>query len=112
MRTDIQPKYYEAKVKCACGNEFEVGSTKPELKLDICANCHPYFTGKQKFVDTAGRVDKFFRKFGDDAQKQYQKKKKRRKLVRDEADIQAVLDSEDNVLDEVAAEVVEPTSNS
>ena len=105
MKTDIQPKYHDCKVKCACGAEFTVGSTQPELKLDICSSCHPFFTGKQKFVDTAGRVDKFFRKFGEDAQKRYKKKKKRRRVIRDEADLQAMLAEEDNVLDEVAAEV-------
>lgn len=106
MKANTHPKYYQAKVTCACGNEFVVGSTIPEIKLDICSNCHPFFTGKQKFVDTAGRVDKFFRKYGDDAQRQFTKKKKRRRVIRDEADIQAMLaEQDDNVLDEVAAEV-------
>ena len=63
MKEKIHPKYGECKVKCACGNEFVTRSTRKELSLDICANCHPFFTGKQKFVDTAGRVDKFRRKF-------------------------------------------------
>ena len=59
MQTTIHPKYFEAKVTCACGNEFTVGSTKPEIHVEICANCHPFYTGKQKLVDTAGRVDRF-----------------------------------------------------
>lgn len=60
MKKDIHPKYYpNAKVRCACGNEFTVGSTEPELKIEICYNCHPLYTGKAKFVDTAGRVDRF-----------------------------------------------------
>lgn len=60
MKTDIHPKYFEkAKVTCSCGNTFEVGSTLPEIKVEICAACHPFFTGKQKFVDTAGRIDRF-----------------------------------------------------
>ena len=105
MKADIQPKYYLAKAKCACGHEFEVGSTRPEIRLDICSECHPFFTGKQKFVDTAGRVDKFFRKYGDDAQKKFKKKKKKRRVVQDEADLQAMLSEDGNVLDEVAQQV-------
>ena len=63
MKTDIHPKYEDCKVTCACGNSFETRSTLPELHLDICSQCHPFFTGKQKFVDTAGRVEKFQKKF-------------------------------------------------
>ena len=60
MKQDIHPTYYpKAKVKCACGSVFEVGSTKPELHVEICANCHPFFTGKEKLIDTAGKVEKF-----------------------------------------------------
>lgn len=60
MKKDIHPKYYEkAKVTCACGNTFEVGSTMPEIKVEICSACHPFFTGQDKVVDTAGRVEKF-----------------------------------------------------
>ncbi|HPI67522.1 MAG TPA: 50S ribosomal protein L31 [bacterium] len=60
MKKDIHPKYYpEAKVSCACGNVFAVGSTLPEIKVEICSACHPFFTGKQKLVDTARRVEKF-----------------------------------------------------
>ncbi len=65
MREKIHPKYYNAKVRCACGNEFEVGSTQKEIKVEICSKCHPFFTGKQKLVDTAGRVEKFYRKYGE-----------------------------------------------
>jgi len=64
MKKDIHPKYYQAKVTCACGNSWIVGSTKKEINLDICSACHPFFTGKQKIVDTAGRVEKFRRKYG------------------------------------------------
>ncbi len=64
MKKGIHPKYYKAKVRCACGNEFEVGSTKKEIKVEICSQCHPFFTGKQKLVDTAGRVEKFRKKYG------------------------------------------------
>ena len=60
MKKDIHPEYYpEAKVTCACGNTFIVGSTQPELKVEICSACHPFYTGKQKLMDTARRVDKF-----------------------------------------------------
>lgn len=63
MKDDIHPKYQACTVTCACGNTFMTRSTKPELHLEICSNCHPFFTGKQKFVDTAGRVEKFRKKF-------------------------------------------------
>ena len=60
MKQDIHPKYYDnAKVKCACGNQFTVGSTEPELNIEICNNCHPFYTGKEKLIDTAGKVEKF-----------------------------------------------------
>jgi large subunit ribosomal protein L31 len=60
MKKDIHPKYFEhAKVTCACGNSFEVGSTEPELHVEVCSACHPFYTGTAKFIDTAGRVDKF-----------------------------------------------------
>jgi len=60
MKKDIHPKYYDnAKVKCSCGAAFEVGSTEPEIKVEICSACHPLYTGNKKLVDTAGRVDRF-----------------------------------------------------
>ncbi len=68
MKKDIHPEYHLANVKCACGNEFQVGSTLKEIKVEICSQCHPFFTGKQKLVDTAGRVEKFMRKYGKSAQ--------------------------------------------
>ncbi|MBN2326129.1 MAG: 50S ribosomal protein L31 [Candidatus Omnitrophica bacterium] len=64
MKKDIHPKYYLATVSCACGNTFQTGSTSEDLHLDICSACHPYFTGKQKLVDTAGRVERFKKKYG------------------------------------------------
>lgn len=84
MKPEIHPKYYDAKVRCACGHEFVVGSTQQEIRLDICSKCHPFFTGKQKFVDTAGRVDKYFRKYGEEAQRKYKKKKKKLKMTEEE----------------------------
>jgi large subunit ribosomal protein L31 len=64
VKEKIHPKYQSATVTCACGNTFETGSTKKELKVEICSNCHPFFTGKQKFIDTGGRVERFKRKYG------------------------------------------------
>jgi large subunit ribosomal protein L31 len=63
MKADIHPKYHTVTVHCACGNVFETRSTRNEIRVDICSACHPYFTGTQKFVDTAGRVDKFRRRY-------------------------------------------------
>ncbi|OPZ05763.1 MAG: 50S ribosomal protein L31 [candidate division BRC1 bacterium ADurb.BinA364] len=65
MKKGIHPHYGMAKVTCACGATFETRSTKTAQKLDICSKCHPYFTGQQKFVDTAGRVEKFFARYGE-----------------------------------------------
>lgn len=64
MKKNIHPKYGKATVTCACGNTFETGSTKENLKVEICSACHPFFTGKQKLVDTGGRVERFNRKYG------------------------------------------------
>ena len=60
MKTDIHPTYFkDAKVICACGNTFTVGATRPEIRVEICAKCHPFYTGEEKLIDTAGRVEKF-----------------------------------------------------
>jgi large subunit ribosomal protein L31 len=69
MKEKIHPEYYETTVKCACGETFTTGSTKKELRVDICSNCHPFYTGKQKLVDTGGRVEKFNKKYGIEEQK-------------------------------------------
>ena len=63
MKKGIHPEYHKAKIQCACGKEFEVGSTTKEIKVEICSECHPFFTGKQKLVDSAGRVERFRRKY-------------------------------------------------
>jgi len=63
LKENIHPKYYQAKVVCACGNTFETGSTKPELRVDLCSKCHPYYTGKQKILDAGGRVERFKKKY-------------------------------------------------
>ena len=64
MKPNIHPEYNEITVHCACGNTFQTRSTSKELHLDICSNCHPFFTGRQKLIDTEGRVDRFTKKFG------------------------------------------------
>lgn len=64
MKTDIHPQYNQVPVHCACGETWTTGSTKNELRVEICSKCHPFFTGKQKLLDTAGRIDRFQRKYG------------------------------------------------
>jgi large subunit ribosomal protein L31 len=60
MKKDIHPKYYpKAKVSCACGNSFTIGATVPEIKVEICSKCHPFYTGREQLIDTAGRVERF-----------------------------------------------------
>ena len=63
MKEKIHPKYVETKVTCGCGNSFVTRSTRPEMKVDICNVCHPFYTGKLKYIDTAGRIDKFNKRF-------------------------------------------------
>jgi len=63
MKKDIHPDYVECTVMCACGNTYKTMSTKKEIRVEICSQCHPFFTGKQKFVDSAGRVEKFRKKY-------------------------------------------------
>jgi len=63
MKTDIHPEYFDSTIKCACGNIVETGSTKKDIKVEICSKCHPFFTGKQKLVDTGGRIDRFRKKY-------------------------------------------------
>ncbi len=65
MKTGVHPDYQECSVACACGNTFKTRSTKSEIRVEICSQCHPFFTGKQKLIDSAGRVEKFRRKYGD-----------------------------------------------
>lgn len=66
MKKEIHPKYYEIVASCACGNSFPTRSTKKELKVEICSACHPFFTGKQKFVDSAGRLERFHKRYKKD----------------------------------------------
>ncbi|HEX9984035.1 MAG TPA: 50S ribosomal protein L31 [Thermoanaerobaculia bacterium] len=63
MKPEIHPKYQQVSVHCACGETWTTGSTRKELRVELCSKCHPFFTGKQKLVDTAGRIDRFQRKY-------------------------------------------------
>ncbi|MCJ7612231.1 MAG: 50S ribosomal protein L31 [Candidatus Aminicenantes bacterium] len=65
MKKDVHPEYLDCQVTCACGNTFATRSTKKEIRVEICSSCHPFFTGKQKLIDSAGRVEKFKKKYGD-----------------------------------------------
>ena len=67
MKEKIHPQYKEATIICACGEVIHTRSTKPSIRVDICSNCHPYFTGKQKLIDSAGRVEKFMKKYKKNA---------------------------------------------
>ncbi len=69
MKPEIHPEYHEVEVHCACGNSFKTRSTKDELRVEICSQCHPFFTGKQKLIDTAGMVERFERRYGKQASK-------------------------------------------
>jgi len=70
MKKGIHPKYTEATVVCACGNTFKTGSTKPQLRVELCSKCHPFFTGQQRIVDTAGRIDRFKERLSRTASRQ------------------------------------------
>ena len=78
MKAGIHPEYVVAHVRCSCGNEFTTRSTKAELHVEVCSNCHPFYTGKQRIVDTAGRVDRFNqrRTAGEKAQRAAKKREK------------------------------------
>ena len=75
MKPDIHPVYATATVRCACGNTYQTRSTQAEIHTDICANCHPFFTGRQKLVDTEGRVDRFQKKYANVTRVSSRKKK-------------------------------------
>ena len=64
MKADIHPEYVETQVKCSCGNTFTTRSTKSDLRVELCSECHPFYTGKQKLVDSGGRIEKFERRYG------------------------------------------------
>ncbi len=88
MKADIHPKYYpEARVSCACGNTFTVGATQPTISTEVCSKCHPFFTGEQRIVDTAGQVERFMRRLvaGEDQRTTEQTKREQKK----EAELEA-----------------------
>ena len=78
MKKDIHPTYHQAKVRCACGNIFTIGSTKPEISVEICYSCHPFYTGKTKVLDVAGRVEKFKARSTKSAEKPVRKKSEKK----------------------------------
>jgi large subunit ribosomal protein L31 len=67
VKEKLHPEYHEVEVSCACGNSFKTRSTLPEMKVEICSACHPFFTGKQKLIDSAGRVERFQKRYGKSA---------------------------------------------
>jgi len=89
MRDNIHPQYGPVTIRCVCGNEIQTRSTKNNIQVDICSACHPLFTGKQKLVDTAGRIDRFKKKFGDrvataaDAKKKADAKVEKEKKIKE-----------------------------
>ncbi len=64
MKQDIHPEYFDAKIKCVCGNVVETRASRPEMSVEVCSKCHPFYTGQQKLMDTEGRVERFNRKYG------------------------------------------------
>ena len=64
MKTEIHPEYIEATISCGCGQSWQTRATKPDIRIEICSTCHPFFTGEQRIVDTAGRVERFRRRYG------------------------------------------------
>jgi large subunit ribosomal protein L31 len=86
VKDKIHPKWYpEARVHCACGNKFTTGSTLPEISVEICSACHPLFTGQQKFIDTAGRVDKFNQRVAAAERKKAEAEERKRKKAEESA---------------------------
>lgn len=103
MKTGIHPKYDKTTIKCACGNEFQTRSTVfPEIQVELCSVCHPFYTGKQKFVDTAGRVDKFQARM-----KAAEEKKASKKEIKKDKESQAKKDNQE-VLKEIKKDISKP----
>ena len=91
MKEGIHPKYFDVEARCACGATWKTRSTKPELHLEICSNCHPFFTGKQKLLDTEGRVERFTKKFGAQTSESRKKAAKAKKETDDSGALSAHL---------------------
>lgn len=87
MKPGIHPEYMESKVTCACGNAFVTRSTKAELRVEVCSECHPFFTGTQKMIDTEGRVERFIRRYGLEGR--YKGREKEKDKVADQSKEQA-----------------------
>ena len=85
MKKDIHPEYFETTVRCGCGNSFTTRSTRKELKIDICNKCHPFYTGKLKYVDSAGRIEKFKNKFAKSGYASLQQGKKKKGAAKAES---------------------------
>jgi large subunit ribosomal protein L31 len=95
MKTEIHPKYHKvAKITCSCGNTLEVGSTVENINVEICSNCHPFFTGKQKYIDTAGRIDRFKAKLEAKAKFVKSEKPETKKTDKIEPDVKKVASTE------------------
>jgi len=104
MKKGIHPQYYpQATVICTCGNTWTTGSTKPVLRIELCPNCHPFFTGEQKIVDTAGQVERFMRRL-EKAQAQPRKKREERRRKRLERRALLVEEAEGSAEGEVAGD--------
>ena len=111
MKPNIHPNYVESTVICSCGNTFQTRSTRPELRTDLCSVCHPFYTGEQRIVDTAGQVERFTRRMEAAAANAGQKSKRQRRLdARKQAQLEADAAQQageteaEDVADEVAAE--------
>jgi large subunit ribosomal protein L31 len=104
MKKDIHPEYRMTTVRCHCGHEFEAGSTKENISIEICSQCHPFYTGKQKLVDSAGRIERFRRKYGNYLEKN---KKEVKEEVKEEAKEEAKKEAKKEVKKEAKKEVKE-----
>lgn len=107
MRENIHPKYVEAKVICSCGEVFTTRSTSSEIKIEICSKCHPFYTGKQKFVDSGGRVERFQKKFGsvmERAEKETQKTEEEKKETTVQKEQIETVEEVEEVVEEQTAE--------
>ncbi|QQS39505.1 50S ribosomal protein L31 [Candidatus Woesebacteria bacterium] len=108
MKTNIHPKWYkDAKVICSCGNTFEIGATLPEIRVEVCSACHPFYTGQMKYLDTAGRVDAFKAKLAQ-ANKKVLSKQQKRQIKKDKR-IQKELEKPDTLAE--VRKLVKKSSN-
>ncbi|MFO7947444.1 MAG: 50S ribosomal protein L31 [Armatimonadota bacterium] len=103
MKADIHPEYMECTVHCACGEEFTTRSTKPEMRVDVCSKCHPFYTGQQKMVDSEGRVDKFIKRYGlQERYKDYDQEEQKAKVEEARAALKAERDQRSQEMQEEA----------